>query len=72
MTTILVLPLSSTQASRLREMADFEGETLEGMIKTLITRGFWDYESEVSAMIAEMEELRSNPPPLDGDDDVPY
>lgn len=58
MSQILVLTLTDIQASRLRSIAEFEGEDPEGMIKTLIARAHHRYEQEVDAVLAEIEFLR--------------
>ena len=58
MTQILVLTLTDIQASRLRSIAEFEGDDPEGMLKTLIARGHHRYEQEVDAVLEEIEQLR--------------
>lgn len=71
MTKIIVLSLTDLQAARLREMADFEGESVEGMIKTLIIRGFHRYEAESAAIIAEVERQHQRPPLPERDAEPP-
>ncbi|MEO1380269.1 MAG: hypothetical protein AAFU69_07940 [Pseudomonadota bacterium] len=59
MTQILVLSLTDIQASRLRSIAEFEGECPENMLKTLIARGHHRYEQEVDEVMAEIEAARA-------------
>lgn len=59
MTQILVLSLTDIQASRLRSIAEFECESLESMLKTLIARGHHRYEQEVDEVLAEIEASRA-------------